>query len=153
MARKFYSGVDDYEYRSQAEADFGKFLWTNHIEYGFEDFEITYNKRGRGRCSDCGSKSIYTEHTYTPDFSVFDANTKCPIFIEFKGYFKARDRTKAVAVKKCNNDLELLFVFQADNWLSTKHKNKYSDWCRQKGIHFCLKEPSKQFMDRLRRVK
>ena len=62
---------------------------------------------------------------YTPDFIL-----KNGIIIEAKGYWESADRTKHLAVRSANPDLDIRFVFQnAWNRLSKKSKTTYAQWC------------------------
>ena len=72
-------------------------------------------------------------HHYLPDF--FLPND---IIIEYKGYFKASDRTKHLAIKREHPDLDIRFVFERDNYINKKSKTKYSDWCNKHGFKYLV---------------
>ena len=71
------------------------------------------------------------ERNYTVDFSLENG-----ILIESKGYFKSSDRTKHLLIKEQNPDLDIRFLFQADNWLTTTKTYRYSDWCKKYGFKY-----------------
>ncbi|WP_295789405.1 endonuclease I [uncultured Veillonella sp.] len=71
------------------------------------------------------------EHKYTPDFILSNG-----IIIEAKGLFLPEDRTKHLKVKEQHPELDIRFVFQADQWLTKSKKNKYSDWCKKNGFKY-----------------
>ena len=73
-------------------------------------------------------------HTYTPDFVVSG-----PIggffYIEVKGYFPPEERTKLLAVRRCNPSREIRIVFQnANTKLSRNGKTTYGDWATRNGF-------------------
>jgi hypothetical protein len=68
-------------------------------------------------------------HNYTPDFKLGS------IYIETKGKFTGRDRTKHLLIKQTYPELDVRFVFQrASNKLSRVSKTSYSDWCDKHGF-------------------
>lgn len=69
---------------------------------------------------------------YVPDFKVGGW------YLEVKGYFRAEDRVKMAAVKRCNPELDIRFYFPQDNRLSSKHQMRYSDWCDKHGFPFAI---------------
>ena len=72
------------------------------------------------------------EHRYIPDFKIGD------IYLETKGYLKAADRRKMLAVKRCNPDLDIRFVFQAPtNKISKRSKTTYAMWAERHGFPWC----------------
>ena len=72
------------------------------------------------------------ESRYIPDFKVGD------IYLECKGYFKATDRRKMLAVKRCNPDLDIRLVFQAPyNKISKRSKTTYAMWAERNGFPWC----------------
>jgi hypothetical protein len=72
------------------------------------------------------------EHEYTPDFSINDTT-----FIEAKGYFRASDRSKHLAIKKLHPELTIYFVFgDAQNKLNKASKTTYADWATKYGFDY-----------------
>lgn len=72
------------------------------------------------------------EKYYLPDFVIEGTD----IVVEVKGYFRATDRTKMLAVKKANPNLDIRFVFPQDNKLFSRSKTRYSDWCEKNGFKY-----------------
>lgn len=72
------------------------------------------------------------ERKYLPDFS-----TKA-FHIEAKGRFTASDRAKHLAIKAQHPEVEVRFVFQRNNTLSTRTTTRYSDWCDKHGYKWCI---------------
>lgn len=68
--------------------------------------------------------------TYSPDFSVRLPSGKV-IFLEVKGYFRPEDKKKMAAVKKCNPDLDIRFVFGSKN-------KKNERWCMKYGYPYSI---------------
>lgn len=74
-------------------------------------------------------------HTYTPDVILPNG-----VILEIKGRLTAADRAKMLAVKRCNPELDIRFVFMRDNFLSRASKTKYSQWAEKNGFLWCIKE-------------
>jgi Phage endonuclease I len=83
---------------------------------------------------------------YVPDF-VFDPKTKkqvpnitCiadllgKIILENKGLLDAATRKKMKLVKEAYPDLDIRFVFMADNWVTKTKKQRYSQWAEANGF-------------------
>lgn len=92
------------------------------------------------RCSYESEKLKYVlEATYTPDFIIrFEDGHK--IYLETKGYFDQIAKRKMVAVKKCNPDLDIRFLFSRNNILYKGAKSKYSDWCNKYGFPWAIRD-------------
>lgn len=103
-------------FRSNFEKTVGQLLRKAKLKFGYETVKVSY----------------IIEAEYTPDFVIPQHN----IYIETKGYFKAEDRRKMVAVKKSNPDLDIRMWFMKDNYLNKKSKTKYSDWCKKHGFQY-----------------
>lgn len=72
---------------------------------------------------------------YIPDYEVKLKNGKSFI-IEVKGYLRPEDRTKMVAVKTMNPELDIRFIFPKDNKLHKSSKTTYSMWARKNGFPY-----------------
>lgn len=73
-----------------------------------------------------------TTHYYKPDFILSNG-----IIVEAKGLFLPEDRSKHLAIKKQNPELDIRFLFMRDNYISNKTKaNKYSDWCKKNNFKY-----------------
>lgn len=94
-------------------------LRKRRILYTYEDQRLQY----------------FIERWYTPDFTL-----KNGIIIEAKGYFKSSDRTKMLRVKEAHPDLDIRFLFQADNKLSRTSSTRYSDWATKHGFKYHVGE-------------
>jgi hypothetical protein len=82
-------------------------------------------------------------HTYTPDLWL----PASQIFIEIKGYFKAKDRTKHLRIKEQHPELDLRFVFSnASNRLSKASKTTYGAWCDRHGFLWAEKTVPEEWL-------
>lgn len=83
------------------------------------------------------SFTYQSTHKYWPDFKVWEGDhVRC--YVEAKGRFTSRDRTKMLAVKKAHPEIDLRLVLQRDNYLYRGAKSRYSDWCRDHGFVFSI---------------
>jgi len=105
------------KYRSIAEKDFAKVLDKYGYTYQYEPFTLPFE--------------IVEHRTYKPDFVLFDE-----VIIEFKGIFTSDDRKKMLAVRKAHPYYDIRFVFMKDNWLTSSHKRRYSDWAKENGFKY-----------------
>ena len=70
---------------------------------------------------------------YTPDFVV---PRKC--WIEVKGFFSSRDRTKMLAVRKEYPQMPIRFVFQTPyQTLNKASDTTYAQWAEKYGFEWC----------------
>ena len=103
-------------YRSGLEKSIGEQLASLNVQYAYECERIPYITKG---------------HTYTPDFKIGN------IYIETKGYFLPKDRTKHLLLKQQYPDMDLRFVFTNPMQLLYKGaKTTYGDWCIKHGFSF-----------------
>lgn len=105
-------------YRSGAEAEFAAWLKNNKVKFKYEPFKLKY--------------PVVYFRRYLPDFVLKDDK----MVIEFKGWFTAGDRKKLIAVRKEYPDLDIRIVFEKDNWMTKKHKDRYSDWAKKNGFKY-----------------
>ncbi len=118
-------------FRSGFEREVAAKLDKFNLEWEFEAWECDYVRRvSRGVCMKCNASSVYSQHTYTPDFTIEGKE----YVIEVKGRLTSRDRTKLIAVQATN--VEVRLIFRYDNKLSPKTETRYSDWCRKEGFKF-----------------
>ena len=76
--------------------------------------------------------SHLTQRTYKPDFILSNG-----IIIEAKGFFQARERTRALAIKEQHPSLDIRFVFgNSKNKLYTGSKTTYAEWCDRNGFKY-----------------
>jgi hypothetical protein len=86
-------------------------------------------------CAKCGHNVALKQRNYTPDLVLGNG-----VIIEIKGKFTGEMRTKMLAVRRCNPDLDIRMLFQADNWLTKKKATRYSDWCERNGFIYHIGE-------------
>ena len=104
-------------YRSKLEEDIGADLIKLGYETSYEKDKFRY---------------VLPPRSYTPDFRVGD------FFIEVKGWFPSKDRTKLLAVMKSNPELPLFIALQSPHQrLSKKSKTTVAMWCQKHGIPWC----------------
>ena len=107
-------------YRSGLEKSVGEQLSTSSVLWAFECEKIPYVTKG---------------HTYTPDFKIGTTDKYC--YIETKGYFLPKDRTKHLLLKEQYPEMDLRFVFTNPfNKLSKRSKTTYADWCDKHGFRW-----------------
>lgn len=83
--------------------------------------------------------------TYIPDFILtFKDGRK--IYLEVKGYLRPSDRTKLLAVKEMNPQIDLRLVFMQDNKLNKNSKTTYSQWATKHGFPYCFKTIPKEWL-------
>lgn len=83
---------------------------------------------------------------YIPDF-VFDPQSKTvvpniqdiselkgKIILELKGVLDQNTRSKMARIKEAYPDLDIRFVFMADNWITKAKKQRYSQWAEANGF-------------------
>jgi len=112
-------------FRSGFEKEFWDAQHTK-IALKYEPFSLSY--------------SVIEERNYTPDFidvNLFNATKRVRIY-ETKGRFTPEDRKKMRYVKMSNPDIEIIMVFQRDNWLTPRKASKYSDWCKKNLFNYCI---------------
>lgn len=71
---------------------------------------------------------------YYPDFTVRSGQRK--FFVETKGYFRPRDRSKMRMVKELNPKLDIRMIFQKDNYYSPTMN--YSKWADKNGFIYSI---------------
>ena len=116
-------------FRSGYEAKVAGDLQTREIGFKYEAdcFDYPFPIRG-SRCVKCGSSATRTSH-YTPDFK-FDNGS----YVEAKGRLTSANRTRLIAFKSARPDVTVRLLFERDNWLTGKHKKRYTDWAKDNGF-------------------
>ncbi len=107
-------------FRSDFEKRVAEWLDGLNIYWEYEPHSISYTPPTR---------------KYKPDFVLENG-----IIIEAKGRFTGADRVKHLLIKKQHPELDIRFVFQYDNKLSTKSKVRYSEWCEANGFKYAIRE-------------
>lgn len=106
-------------------------LTKRKVPFLYEPFGLEYFiKVPRAECDNCGSKEVYTSHTYYPDFVSADES----IIVEAKGKFTPAMRKKMLSVIENHPQYDIRILFMRDNWLTKRHVQHYTDWCRDHNI-------------------
>jgi len=118
------------EYRSIFERDIATALEELGISFRYE--ACTYKWREKlpsGYCVECGTKDVYADRTYTPDFFLDNGYV-----IEAKGMFTAKDRKIAAAMQEQHPEVKMVYLFGHNNRLSRGSRTTYMEWCRKRGL-------------------
>lgn len=76
------------------------------------------------------------EHTYVTDFRLVGKHGRV-MFIETKGYFKSKDRTKHKKIKEQHPDIDIRFIFMNSQTRLNKNSNTtYGSWCTKQGFKY-----------------
>lgn len=104
------------KYKSKFEKHFAALLDSNDIKFKYESAKLPY----------------VTSHNYNPDFEIAPG-----VYLETKGYWRAADRAKILAVKKQHPDKTVIMVFQDPNkTISKTSKTTYSQWATKHDIQW-----------------
>ena len=118
--RRFRKSALKAGYRSGLEHDNQKWLKSLGAKFTYEEDKIPYQK-----------KISY----YTPDFKLSNG-----IYVEVKGFFKPKDRSKHLTIKDQHPDLDIRFVFdQPNKKLSKISKTTYAGWAERHGFQWAEK--------------
>lgn len=86
-----------------------------------------------------------TEHTYRPDYHVYQKKDGTKCFIEYKGNGRAFDgavRQKMIAVKAQYPQYEFFIVFHTNGKCGPVRKDgsfmRQSDWAEKNGFRYCV---------------
>src|SRR6478736_5670390 len=135
--------------RSKLELRFKEQLDESKIEYEYEGYTIPYRTKIRGgHCGECNTRNVYQSRRYLPDFSLRDRK----VVLEVKGYLNSPQRTKILGIREGNPDLDFRLCFGADNKISKTSTTRYSDWCKQHGIKYCVRTLPKDWIEEFRRL-
>ena len=122
------------EYRSNFEVDTVKQLH-KHRSSGtpftihYEVDKLSYVKTG----------------IYLPDFKIIKPDGTY-LYIEVKGVLDVDTQVKMRAVKECNPDVTIAFLFQRDNLIRKGGKMRYSGWCDKYGFDWAIKEVPERWL-------
>ena len=58
--------------------------------------------------------------------------------LEVKGKFTPQDRSKMLHVRDCHPDRDVRMVFMRNNWLTSKKRKRYGDWCEFNNLKWCV---------------
>jgi hypothetical protein len=110
---KFFNMVS--KFKSKFELRFAQDLTSKGLDYTYEPDTFKFMQ----------------EHTYTPDFKLGG------MYIETKGRFTSRDRSKHLMVKQQHPNVDIRFVFMnANNKLYKRSKTTYGMWCDKHGFKY-----------------
>jgi hypothetical protein len=109
------------------------------IEFGYESEVLEYKSRVRnGICGDgeCDS-AVYQKRKYTPDFIfMFEGlQDDSKLYVEAKGRFTSKDKSKMRAVKATHPDKDIRFLFQKR---SKKEMAIVGTWCIKNDFPFAF---------------
>ena len=122
--------------RSKLEERTKEQLDKHGITYDYEGYTIPFRTPVRGGiCEDCAGRSVHQQRRYLPDFTIRPSG----IVVEVKGYLPSPQRSKILGIRKWNPDLDFRMVFGSDNKISKGSSTRYSDWCEQNGIPYCIR--------------
>jgi len=140
MPRRKYN--KNKEYRSGAELVTANWLDLHGIQYEYEKHVLPYlSSVTKGICNNCDSSDVKQQRTYTPDFYF----PKFDFFIEVKGRLDSATRKKMRDVKKANPSRDIRFLLMADNKITPKKPERYSDWCKKFGYLYCIRVPPEEW--------
>ena len=108
------------------------------IVFGYESEVLEYKSRVRSACCDeCGHCKVSQNRKYTPDFLIdrhFE-NFTDRLYVEAKGRFTSKDRSKMRAVKASHPDKNIRMLFQKR---SQKESNIVATWCEKNGFPYAF---------------
>ena len=118
------------EFRSMAELNLANWFDQKGIKYEYEKRKYSYTSNIKnGVCPKCGipavQNRVYTLDFWLPDYS---------FGLEVKGQLVSEERKKYRDVKRSNPDLDLRFLFLANNKLDKRSPERYTDWAAK--YHF-----------------
>lgn len=102
------------------------------IKFTYEEDTYKYTLPISGTCMKCFANSVGLNRKYTPDFKIGK------VYIESKGKFTSKDRTKMLAIKKQYPDMDLRMLFMANNKLNKNSTTRYLDWAKLHGYTAAL---------------
>lgn len=131
-------------FRSMSEKRLASILRLKGIKFRYEKTQVSYSLRVKTKfkCDNCGSVGGRVERIYIPDFELSNG-----VYIEVKGRLLNADKRKLEAVKEQHPDLNLVLLFDSNNLLGGKNKNKarYGDWADKVGIPWAVKNPPEEW--------
>lgn len=99
-----------------------------------------------GACAKCSSEIVYQCGVYTIDWYVHRPG-KSGLWVEGKGTLDnlAKRRLKALVASHPGVQFHLLLM--RDNWLTKKHKHRYTDWARNVGLKVAVGRIPEEWME------
>lgn len=83
---------------------------------------------------------------YTPDLTLTfkDGTIR---YIECKGYFDTEDRSKHLLIKQQHPDMDIRFIFMANNKIHKLSTTRYSDWCDKHGFKYAFRQVPEEWLE------
>ena len=132
--RQRYRGIRE-GYRSGLEERVASQLKASGVSYSYEKERLKY---------------IPVPKHYTPDFILVGKNKK--IYIETKGRFLAKDRTKHLLVQEQHPDIDLRFVFtNSRQKLYKGSSTTYGRWCDKHGFTYAERSVPDSWLREIRK--
>tara|TARA_R110000744_G_scaffold212537_4_gene331490 strand:+ start:471 stop:821 length:351 start_codon:yes stop_codon:yes gene_type:complete len=79
-------------------------------------------------------------------FYLIDFKINGDYYIEVKGRLTQQDRAKYLAVKKAHPDIDLRFVFGANNKIGVNPNFRYLDWAKKHGFQAVIKKVPREWL-------
>jgi hypothetical protein len=118
-------------YKSKFEHKFAMAMKEAGIDFKYEPDSFPYMQR----------------HSYSPDWKLGG------FYIETKGYFTGRDRTKHLLIRQQFPDLDIRFVFMNANVrLHKKSLTTYGDWCDKHCFKWAQREIPDEWIEEARKT-
>ena len=132
--RQRYRGIRE-GYRSGLEERIASQLKASGVSYSYEKERLKY---------------IPVPKHYTPDFILVGKNKK--IYIETKGRFLAKDRTKHILDKEHHPDIDLRFIFtNSRQKLYKGSSTTYGRWCEKHGFIYAERSVPDSWLREIRK--
>ena len=104
------------------------------VAFGYESEVLEYKSRVRSACcDDCGHCKVSQNRKYTPDFIIARDGAASTLYVEAKGRFTSKDRSKMRAVKASHPDKDIRMLFQKR---SKKETLIVGTWCIKNDFPF-----------------
>lgn len=92
-------------------------------------------------------------HHYKTDFRLVGKYGRV-MYIETKGFFKSKDRTKHKKIKEQHPEYDIRFIFMNSTArLSKKSKTTYGEWCVKNGFKYSNKRIPEEWLMELNKPK
>ena len=129
-----YRGIRE-GYRSGLEERIASQLKASGVAYSYETERLKY---------------IPVPKHYTPDFILVGKDKK--IYIETKGRFLAKDRTKHLLVQEQHPDIDLRFIFtNSRQKLYKGSSTTYGGWCEKHGFIYAERSVPDSWLREIRK--
>lgn len=124
-------------FRSKYEERVAANMTAASIAFTYEPICLKYDLPVKGaKCKVCAAPAVSRTAHYTPDFRFKSNGT----YVETKGKFTSSNRTRLMAFKASRPDVTVRILFQCDNYLTKKHKKRYTEWAAANGYESAVGE-------------